>query len=522
MNLQPAPHPESMALLPREDALLRTRRDLLAVGFRHRRLMLISFIAIFLGVLLANFWMSNQYESRMKILVKGERVDPVVTPEPTAQRSFNMALGVTVEDLNSEVELLKGRDLLEKVVLACGLDKPGTESFWGRLASHWPSAPNPSNAQPDTRVPLAVRQLENKLKVETILKTNLINATYKSNDPALAARVLNTLADLYLEKHLAVHRPPGALDFFQQQEEQYRKGLTAAEERLAGFDRDEGVISAPLEKEITLRKLTDFDALFSETQAAIAATKQRIHSLEAQTATTPSRQTTQVSTKDNPFLMQQMKSTLLNLELKRTELLTKFEPTYRPVQEVETQIAQAHAAIVEAEKNPTREETTDLDSTHEWLKEELAKARAELATLEARSTEISRITGEYRSRAETLGRKEIAQHDLIRSTTTAEENYLLYVRKTEEARISDALDRKRILNVSIAEAATVPALPSGLGWGLALLLGGVLAGFSSVGFAFMADYMDPSFRTPQELEEYLGIVVLASTPRHLLPAPKGR
>jgi len=38
--------------------------------------------------------------------------------------------------------------------------------------------------------------------------------------------------------------------------------------------------------------------------------------------------------------MERMKSKLLELELKRTELLTKFEPTYRPVQEVEEQIAQ--------------------------------------------------------------------------------------------------------------------------------------------------------------------------------------
>jgi len=38
-------------------------------------------------------------------------------------------------------------------------------------------------------------------------------------------------------------------------------------------------------------------------------------------------------------------------------------------------------------------------------------------------------------------------------------DYLLYLHKQEEARISDALDRQRISNVVVAEAATVPFKP---------------------------------------------------------------
>ena len=48
-----------------------------------------------------------------------------------------------------------------------------------------------------------------------------------------------------------------------------------------------------------------------------------------------------VRNSDNPQLLEQLKSTLLNLELKRTDLLTKYEPTYRLVQEVDQQIADA-------------------------------------------------------------------------------------------------------------------------------------------------------------------------------------
>ena len=51
--------------------------------------------------------------------------------------------------------------------------------------------------------------LENKLQIEPLKKTDLIQVTYDSPDPQLAARVLRTLGNLYLEKTVEVHRPPG-------------------------------------------------------------------------------------------------------------------------------------------------------------------------------------------------------------------------------------------------------------------------------------------------------------------------
>ena len=86
---------------------------------------------------------------------------------------------------------------------------------------------------------------------------------------------------------------------------------------------------------------------------------------------------------------------------------------------------------------------------------------------------------------------------------TEEDNYLLYLRKQEEARINDALDRRGILNVAIAEPATHPALPSRSIISLRRCC--AVPGFTgSVGLAFFADFMDPSFRTPDEVSAFLG------------------
>jgi uncharacterized protein involved in exopolysaccharide biosynthesis len=471
-------------------------RDSIAPLFRHRRLVVVSFAGIFLGSGLATFLLPRQYEAEMKILIRRERVDPVVTADKTALVESHPE--VSEEQLQSEVELLKSRDLLEQVVRTCRLD-----SIREQATAEEPDA--------QARLARAVRTLENTLQADPIKKTNLISATYKSRDPVRAAQVLNTLAALYLEKHVAVHRLPGAFDFFQKQMERSRNDLAETEAHLTNFDQEAGMVSPELEKEIALRRMSDFDAALQQTQADIAETAERISALEAQMTAISPRITTQERTSDNPSLLAQLKSTLLTLELKHTDLLGKFAADYPPVQQVEKEIAQTQAAIANAEKAPIHEQTTDRDPTYAWIREELAKNRTQLTALRARRAALVPVVGVYRAKARSLEEKGAAQQDLVRATKAAEEDYLLYQQKQEEARISDALDRNRIVNVAIAEAATVPALPVGSPW-LTLLAGGALATLVSVGSAFGADYLDPSFRAPHELRNALHLPVLAAIP----------
>jgi uncharacterized protein involved in exopolysaccharide biosynthesis len=202
-----------------------------------------------------------------------------------------------------------------------------------------------------------------------------------------------------------------------------------------------------------------------------------------------------------------------DLELKRTDLLTKFDPSYRLVQEVETQIAQTREAIDAAQKAPLRDETKDLDPTYEALRAELAKSKTDLAALEARAAGTTRLVGAYRAESQQLDQKEARQQGLLRAAKANEEDYLLYLHKQEEARISDALDRQRISNVVVAEAATVPFKPQARGL-LIVAFGGLFACLLSVMLAFTVDYWDPSFRTPEEVQSFLGSPVLAAFPKN--------
>ena len=100
---------------------LPTLRDIATPLFRHPKLVLMTFLGLVLATVLGILLLPRDYEAKMKILVKRDRVDQAVSPGRDAVVS-NPG-GVTEEELNSEVELLKSRDLLEKVVVTCHLQE---------------------------------------------------------------------------------------------------------------------------------------------------------------------------------------------------------------------------------------------------------------------------------------------------------------------------------------------------------------------------------------------------------------
>lgn len=482
-----------------------TLRDIAWIFFRHWRLIAVTFFAIVLGFVAYAVITPRTYKAEAEILVKRERADPVVSSDNYAMPV--LAPGVSEEDLNSEVELLNSSDLLEKVVIACELDRQPSTSVIGNLPHRlWPGQDDAALA-----VPLAVRALRKKLKVEAIRKTNLVKVTYESPDPKLAADVLNTLTGLYLEKHLEVHRPPGTFAFFQHETAQYWDGLQAAERKLATFDRLQNTVSAQTEKMADQQKLAEFEAALRQSRISTAATQARIQTLTAQMTATPNRLPTQIRT--NSLLLQQLKSTLLGLQLKRTDMNGRYAADYVPLRDLESQIAQTRAAIAKEEALPLHDDTTDQNPTYQWMSDELAKARADLASLERQGAATEQQIRAYRSELLGLDAKDLEQQDLVRATKVQEANYLLYQNKREQARISDALDQKHIVNVAVAETATIPALPSDLSPLMILVFGFVVASGASFAVAFGADHLSASLPKPDDVRLLLEVPVLASFPK---------
>ena len=356
-------------------------------------------------------------------------------------------------------------------------------------------------------------RLAKKLEVEPVKKTNLIAISYAADDPRVAAKVLQSVANAYLEKHMEVHRPAGEFRFFRAADGRIAAATGRGEtDNSLHFTAGHGVVAAAQQRDLALQKLSEVDASYRQTRIELAETQQRVWELGDQLAKLPERTTTQVRIADNPELLKALKSSLLDLQLKRTQLLTKFEPSHRLVQEVDQQIAQAEATIAAENALPLRDETTDKNAHYEWAKSELQRAQVQLRALQAREAATVTQEAAYRAMARQLGEDAITQDDLLSTEKAAQENYLLYVKKQEEARMDDALDERGIVNVAIAEHPVAPALPVWSAWTV-LAIGLAAAGAAGTGAAFAADYVDPAFRTPDDVLAYLNSPVLASLPR---------
>jgi len=481
-------------------------KDVVAAIFRYKNTALLCFFGILTGAILAAFLQPAQYTATTEFLVGEGRVDEVVSTEPTIQPTVKP---VSEEDLNSEIELLHSQDVLREVVVSCGLDQ--RKALLDRVFG------SPS---PQRRVDRAVARLGKELKIELVKKSNLIDVTYKAGNPQAAVQVLKSLTDAYMQKHVQVHSPPGQFDFFAQETERYKNNLADAESQLRQFSNQDDGVAPQVSRDIALQKLSEFRSSLEQTKADIASTEQRIKTLEKQAGITPERLTTSTRTSDDAQVLQSLKTTLMSLQLKRTELLTKYQPSYPLVQEVDKEIGETQAAIMGEEAKPLNERTTDRNPTYAWISEELAKARADLTSLQAKATAEASIVQSYEDRTRDLAEKDLTQQDLLRTVKTDEENYLLYLHKQEQARMSEALDRTRILNVAVAEQPVAPSLPSNSPW--PLMFGGLFfALVVSVGAVSAQQYLDPSFRTPEEVSAELHVPLLAAVPR-TDSSPNGR
>jgi uncharacterized protein involved in exopolysaccharide biosynthesis len=475
-----------------------TLRELAMVLFRQRKVFVWAAGVVMAAAVLYAF-AGTQYQAHMKILVRRGRADAPVTAQENAPVD-QARMAITEEELNSEVELLKDDEVLRKVVAANGLAGRDWLHFL-RLGE--------GNSE---RVERAARRLARKLNVEPMKKTNLIAVSYGSGDPGLAEKVLQSLAKVYLEKNAEVHRPTGEFHFFDQQTGESRRQLEEAQHKLLRFSQTHSVVAAAQQRDLTLQKLSDVDANYRQIQIDLAESQRRVQELAKLLMDLPERTTTQIRTADNPELLKALKSSLLDLELKRTQLLTKFEPNHRLVGEVEQQIAQAKAVIAAESLAPVRDVTTDKNPDYEWAKSELQHTHVQLKGLEARAIAIGTQVAAYQTIARHLGEDAVTQDDLLSTEKAVQDNYLLYVKKREEARMSDALDERGIVNVAIAEQPAAPALPLWSTW-MVLLVGFVVAGASGTATAFAADHLDPAFRNPDEVLSYLNSPVLASLPK---------
>lgn len=467
-------------------------KDLADRLFRKKRFILISLAVLNVVVLGYLLLTPNSYQAEIKFLVNNIRADAVVTPEsdigPVARNYVDESIIAT------EIQLLSSREILRNVVVKCELaqDSRGVS------------------------VEKALKDLQKELKVSPVLKANMIKASYASSDPKEVVQVLQALADGYLNEHLRVHSSTGTYEVFDREAQHYERQLRDLQAKLNEFQQKRDIVLLGQQKDLNLRKMVDLEGALKETEAAYLENEQRARTLRTQLNGVDPRITTQARKVPNQYSIERLNTMLVELQNRRTELLTKFREDDRMVMQVNQQIADTKFAMDRANGLTSTEESTDVNPVRQSLEAELSKAQINATGLRARASTLAGQVSEYRR---SLGSLQLATTDddqLLREIKEAEDNFFLYSKKREEARIAEAMDRQKIANVVLLEPPRVPLLAEPKLTG-SLMAGYLLSCMFILGAAFLMSVVSSTVYTPWELEAVTGLPVLASyCPRPLL------
>ena len=470
-------------------------RDIVAGLFNRKWLIILTLLTSVVATGVFAWRTPEKYESRMKFFIKNVRVE---TPVTTGKDDQVVADGGEVSEsvITSEMELIKSRDLLMEVVKQTDLAR----------------AKDPSKGVTDSDIESAVYKLEKDLVLAPLKKANFIEVSYSSTSPQTAALVLNKLGELYLDKHLKLHRPPGTSDFFKTQANQYKDDLKSAENKISSFEQQKDAVDIDRQKELILTRLTDVSGKLKDLNGKIAQDDKRIAALGTQLAGMQHRVVTQSRILPNQYSVERLNTMLVELKNRRIQMLAKFRPEDRAVREVDDQIGETTEALQKATGSTAVEQASDINPLRQPLETELANVKVDQAGNLALRKNLEEQVQQYQAKITELAGSTALHNELSRNVKQSEETYRLYSHKQEESQIEDALDQKKITNISIAEAPIVAQNPNHNGQILVLVIGLISGLLLAFGSAFIMELLRETFLTPRELQAFSGYPVLATLP----------
>lgn len=509
-------------------------RDFYYVLFRHKLKVILFFIAVIVTVTLGTFLASEIYQSDAKLLVRLGRES--VSLDPTATTGPVISIGHQREnEIKSELEILNSKELVEKVV-----DSIGAGAFFKSPDEINEKSDSPNLASQNTineirqklRVvsegltkllkPLALNPLSDRdeailkvmknMEIEALKNSNIITISFEAESQKVAQEVINKLIGFFLDKHIDVHRTRGSYEFFDKQTDEFRNTLAQAEENLRELKNKTGIASLEDQRRVLVKRIGDLEQELDGTESALAASKAKAQAMEKALAGLPETLVTQETAGIGNYGADLMRSRLYELQLKEQDLLSEFTEMSPPVREVRRQIAEAQALISKEESTRTQV-TKGLNEAYKQMHLALLAEKATLPSLKAKVREQRAQLNSTRSELKAINNSEIRLVQAQREMGIQEANYRKYYEKLEQARIDNALEIGKISNISVVQPATYPVKPVRPRKMLNLALGLFLGIFGGIGLAFFSEYLDHTFKKPEDIEERLKLPTLAAIPR---------
>ena len=269
-----------------------TGRILLHGLFRRWELFVYLNLAI-LGTILVGSWLwPPSYQASSSVVILGRTyADLLTAPKGAGPSTLIMN---PKEEINSEIEIIRSRPVLTRVVQDLNLDKPRTipdQGISGAIRSAGRAIFRVSRGLLETigvtkkytesqNVEAAVERLHSQLKVEPAIDSQIIWIKYRDPDPEMSAKVVNRVTEEYQKQHLSININRAESSFYGEQIAKVQGDLKGLQEQLLGVKEKTGIVSFFEQSRAVLRKLETLDNSRTNVQKEIIRVQSRVDKIQ--------------------------------------------------------------------------------------------------------------------------------------------------------------------------------------------------------------------------------------------------
>lgn len=504
--------------------------NLLNVLFRHKKKSLLTFLFFCSMALFMVLFFPRTFASKAKAYARIGRESIALDPTATTGQTMKMEKSQETE-INSVLDIFNSRPIKKAVVDRIGVneiletDRPKNFVLvglkWPRSAvsalldSLSPAVEgDPSDASiPTVAEERAINRLESQTSVVAGRNSNVITITSKAGSPRLAQSIAQATLDAFIQEHLRLNRTEGSFDFFLDQAKQTKQELADKQDQLQKLKSRCQLLSVEGKRTALEEKLRDIELAAIHADRELVYKRAMIQNLEHATAQVEKEIVTSSLSGIADAAHVGMRGQLYQLEIREGELLQIYVPTHPMVVAVREQ-RKALAKILDQHPKARTQTTSAPNPTWQAIKLHLEQERVDASALEAQRTLLAKQLEVAQGELEVLNAREVEIVALQREVDLADANYRLQNEKLEQARIDAELGSQDISSVNVVQPASYIRKPISPKKWRVLPAGFMLGILAAVGVALLAEYLDPTVRTAEQVEADLGIPVVMTMPRN--------
>ncbi|HEV2386521.1 MAG TPA: polysaccharide biosynthesis tyrosine autokinase [Candidatus Acidoferrales bacterium] len=456
---------------------------------RSRRWTVLS--AVFVILTLATIYTVREkpvFEARSTLEIEQENPDII-----TVQQLFQLQ-GVTNDYLRTQYKILDSDSLARDVIGKLHLDQAKEFNPPKRA---WPWETPSASAAADPNLPAdaaheqgVLKSFEAHLSVNPVLQSRLVSVSFDSEDPKLAASVVNTLVASYVQQNLQAHwdATQQASGWLSQQLDGLKIKLESSEDNLQQYAQANGLLflesSQGQNENIVNQRLRELQDELTQAQADLYQKESLYHLVQAgDYAALP-------GVFDNK-MMQDLTVKLAGLEQEKAQLAPNFNARYPKMEEIQSQIDRIQDFLKRQQQQAARH-----------IQDEYLAAQRRVAL-------VGEAFAQQQKQANVVAEKSVEYNILKREVDTNKQLYEGLLQRLKEAGVSAGLKASNIRVVDPAVPPVKPVKPR-IALNLALgLLAGLICGMS---LAFLQEHTDNTLKTPDDIEHFLRMPVLAMIP----------